>query len=121
MKSVAGAEADSANAEIPGSGSGTFSVWGDVRLTADAFLRARVQGNVQAAKKLVLAPSAEVSGRVQGGDVCVQGKIEGGLEATGQVWIQAGATLRKQCVAQALRIEPGSDFRGELRVGVVRA
>ncbi|NCW27417.1 MAG: polymer-forming cytoskeletal protein [Verrucomicrobia bacterium] len=121
MNSVAGAEASSANSEIPGFSPGTFSVWGDIRFSADAFLRAKVQGNVQAARKLVLDPLAEVSGRVQGGDVCVQGKIEGGLEAIGQVWIKAGARLRKQCVAHSLRIEPGADFCGELKVGGGRA
>jgi len=121
MNSVAGDEADTVDAGNPGFGPEPFSIWGDIRFANDAFLQAKVQGNVQAEKKIVVASGAEVSGRVRGGGVCVLGKIEGGLEAMGQVWIKAGARLRKQCVAPALRIEPGADFRGELRVGCGRA
>ena len=121
MNSVAEAEANTGEAGNSGLGPEAFSIWGDIRFANDAFLQAKVQGNVRAAKKIVVGHGAEVSGRVQGGDVCVQGKIEGGLEALGQAWIKAGALLRKQCVAHALRIEPGSDFKGELRVGCGRA
>lgn len=120
MKSATEAGASNGEGAISGFGPEAFSVWGDIRFANDAFLLAKVQGNVQAAKKLVVAPGTEVSGRVEGGDVCVRGKIEGGVEATGQVWIQTGAKLRKQCVAHALRIEPGADFRAELRVGIDR-
>lgn len=120
MNSVTGAEVNSGDVEIAGLGPETFSIWGDIRFAKDAFLQAKVQGNVQSAKKLVVAPEAEVSGRVQAGEICVQGKIEGGLEAAGQAWIKAGALVHKLCVAHALRIEPGADFRGELRVGFGR-
>ena len=117
MNSVGGAGADSFEGLVPEISSGAFSVWGDVRLKRDAVLQAQVRGNVHAERKLILTPDAEVSGRVQGVDVCVEGKVEGGVEAQGQVWVKKGASLRKQCVARSLRVELGADFRGELRVG----
>lgn len=119
MNSVAGAGADSGGTDIPEFASGTLTVWGDVRFFADALVRAHVHGGVQATQKLVLAPMAEVSGRVQGSEVCIEGKICGGVEAAGQVWLKRGGWLRQRCVARALRIERGADFQGELRVGAV--
>lgn len=119
MNSVAGVGADPENAGIPDSVSGTLAIWGDVRLESDAFLQAQVQGNVEAKRKLVLAGTAEVSGRVHGFDVCLEGKVSGGVEAEDQVWLKRGGWLRQRCVARALRIERGADFQGELRVGAV--
>jgi len=117
MNSVGGAGADSFEGLVPEISSGAFSVWGDIRLKRDAVLQAKVKGTVHAEQKLILTSDAEVSGRVQGGDVCVEGKVEGGVEAQRQVWVKKGASLRKLCVARSLHIELGADFRGELRVG----
>ncbi|NCY20443.1 polymer-forming cytoskeletal protein [bacterium] len=117
MNSVDVTGADCVHGGAPGDGSGLIGIWGDIRLKQDAVLQAKVRGNVHAERKLILTSESEVSGWVQGGDVCVQGRVEGGVEARGQVWIQKGATLGKQCIAQSLRIEVGADFRGELRVG----
>ena len=103
--------------KFPEVSSGAFSIWGDIRLKGDAVLQVKVRGNIHAEQKLILTPAAEVSGWVKGGDICVEGKVEGGVEAQGQVWVKKGSFLRKQCVAQSLRIEAGSDFRGEIRVG----
>lgn len=119
MNSATGDGTDWSNGKVPDSVSGTLSVWGDVRFLVDAVLRAKVQGNVESAKKLVVTPESEISGSVKGVDVCVEGKIEGGLEATGQVWLKAGGVLQQRCVAQALRMDSGAQFRGELRVGAV--
>ena len=117
MNSVDGAGAESLESHSPKHSSGVFSVWGDIRLRGDALVQALVKGNVRAEQKLVLTSAASVSGWVQGGDVCVEGKIEGGLEAQGRVWLKKGAIVWKQCVARSLRVEPGAHLRGELRVG----
>ena len=116
MNSVDAAGAESEE-RLPEISSGAFSTWGDIRLKRDAVVEAKIKGNVHAEQKLILNREAEVSGWVRGVDVYVQGKVEGGLEASGQVWLKKGATLRKQCVAQGLRMESGVDFRGELKVG----
>jgi cytoskeletal protein CcmA (bactofilin family) len=119
MNSVTGDGTDWSNGKVPDSVSGTLSVWGEVRFLADAVLRARVQGNVESAEKLVVTQESEISGSVKGVDVCVEGKIEGGLEATGNVWVRSGGVLHQRCVAHALRMDSGAQFRGELRVGAV--
>lgn len=117
MNSVGGAETDSSEGKVPELASGTFAIWGDIRMARDAVLQAKVKGNVLAVQKVILTPDAEISGRLQGGDVCVEGKVEGGVEARGRVWIKKGAVVQKQCVAHSLRLEVGGDFRGELKVG----
>lgn len=119
MNSVAVAGADPEGVKTPESVSGDLTIWGDVRFSADAFVQAHIRGDILAGKKLVLASTAEISGRVQGSEICLEGRVNGGLEASGQVWLKAGAWLRKRCVAQTLRIERGADFQGELRVGAV--
>ena len=119
MNSVAGAGTDSGSSDMPEFASGTLTVWGDVRFSTDALVRAHIHGDIQATRKLVVAVTAEVSGRIQGSDVCLEGKVLGGLEVAGQVWLKQGALLRQRCIARALRIEPGADFQGELRVGAV--
>ena len=43
--------------------------------------------------------------------------MEGGVEATGQLWLVAGSVLRTSCVAKALRIDAGANFSGEFKVG----
>jgi hypothetical protein len=47
----------------------------------------------------------------------LEGRVDGGIEGSGQVWLVSGSVLRTRCAAKALRIDPGSDFNGELRVG----
>ncbi|NBS14138.1 MAG: hypothetical protein EBT57_04900 [Verrucomicrobia bacterium] len=81
MNSVGGAETDSFDGKVPEIASGAFAIWGDIRLARNAVLQAKVKGNVLAEHKVILTPEAEVSGRIQGGDVCVEGKVEGGVEA----------------------------------------
>lgn len=117
MSSVTGHGADRSGQEVPEGVSGAPTVWGDVRFRADAVLKASVHGNVEATHKLVVAAEAEVTGWVKAREVCLEGQIKGGVEAAGRVWIKSGAVLRQRCVAGSLRMEPGSDFQGELRVG----
>lgn len=119
MNSVAGAGTDSGSSDMPEFASGTLTVWGDVRFSTDALVRAHIHGDIQATRKLVVAVTAEVSGRIHGFDVCLEGKVSGGVEAEDQVWLKRGGWLRQRCVARALRIERGADFQGELRVGAV--
>ena len=94
-----------------------LQIFGDVRLEQDGVIRAKVKGNVQASGKLVVAKEAEISGAVSGVDIRLEGKVDAGLQGRGRVWLVAQSVLRTQCAAKALRIEPGADFRGELRIG----
>ena len=94
-----------------------LQILGDVRLGRDAVIRAKVKGNVRASGKLILAAEASVSGFVEGQDVRLEGRVDGGLLGRGQVWLGPKAVLRMRCKGKALRIEPGADFKGELWVG----
>jgi cytoskeletal protein CcmA (bactofilin family) len=94
-----------------------LKIIGDVKLGRDGVIRAKVKGNVRASGKLVLAAEAVVSGFVEGQDVRLEGRVDGGIDGRGQVWLGPKAVLRTRCKAKALRIELGADFKGELRVG----
>ena len=94
-----------------------LKIIGDVKMGRDGVIRAKVKGNVRTSAKLVLTAEAEVSGFVEGQDVRLEGKVDGGIEGRGQVWLGPKAVLRTRCKGKALRIEPGADFKGELWVG----
>jgi len=57
-----------------------------------------------------------VSGLVQAKDIRLEGRVEGGIEGAGKVWLTRGSILRTRCVAKELRIEPGATVAGELKV-----
>jgi len=90
---------------------------GNIGLAQDGVIRATVKGYIRSANKLVIAKESVVSGVVSARDVRLEGRVDGGIEGSGQVWLVSGSVLRTRCAAKALRIEPGSDFNGELRVG----
>ena len=94
-----------------------LQIWGDVKFRADAVIRGEVQGNVAGTEKITVAEGTVIRGSVQGSDVRILGQAEGGVTARGQVWIGPKAKVKVRCQAQALRIEPGAEFRGELQVG----
>jgi cytoskeletal protein CcmA (bactofilin family) len=58
-----------------------------------------------------------VSGFVEGQDVRLEGRVDGGIDGRGQVWLGPNSVLRTRCKGKALRIELGADFKGELSVG----
>ena len=103
-----------ANPALPVEG---LKIMGDVKMGRDGVIRAKVKGNVRASAKLVLTAEAVVSGFVEGQDVRLEGKVDGGIDGRGQVWLGPKAVLRTKCKGKALRIEPGADFKGELSVG----
>jgi len=54
---------------------------------------------------------------VQAKDIRLEGRVEGGIEGAGRVWLTRGSILRTRCVAKELRIDQGAAFAGELKVG----
>ena len=94
-----------------------LQISGNIGLDQDGVIRATVKGDIRSANKLVIAKESVVSGVVSARDVRLEGRVDGGIEGSGQVWLVSGSVLRTRCVAKALRIDPGSDFNGELRVG----
>jgi len=94
-----------------------LQISGNIGLDQDGVIRATVKGDIRSANKLVIAKESVVSGVVSARDVRLEGRVDGGIEGSGQVWLVSGSVLRTRCAAKALRIEPGSDFNGELRVG----
>jgi len=98
--------------EVPG-----LQISGSVGLDQDGVIRALVKGDVRSSNKLVVARDSVVSGWVQARDIRLEGRVDGGIEGTGRVWLTRGSILRTRCVAKELRIDPGAIFAGELRVG----
>ena len=53
-------------------------------------IRATIRGDVRSASKLVIAKESVVSGVVRASDVRLEGRVEGGIEGSGQVWLVSG-------------------------------
>jgi len=96
---------------------GGLQVWGDVRFRADAVLHGKIRGNVDGTEKIIVSQDAAVSGSVKGVDVRVEGEVQGGVTASGRVWVGPTGRVRVCCRGKVVRIEPGAEFRGELEVG----
>ena len=94
-----------------------LQISGNIGLDQDGMVRATVKGDVRSVSKLVIAKESVVSGVVRARDVRLEGRVDGGIEGSGQVWLVSGSILRTRCAAKALRIDPGTDFTGELQVG----
>ena len=94
-----------------------LQIAGSVGLDQDGVIRAVVKGDIRSTSKLVIARESVVSGVVQARDIRLEGRVEGGVEATGQLWLVAGSVLRTRCVAKALQIDAGASFSGEFKVG----
>ena len=94
-----------------------LQISGNIGLDQDGVIRATVKGDIRSVSKLVIAKESVVSGVVRARDVRLEGRVDGGIEGSGQVWLVSGSVLRTRCAAKALRIDPGTDFNGELRVG----
>lgn len=96
---------------------GGLQIWGDVKFRVDAVLHGKIRGNVESTEKIIISNDAAVSGAVRGSDVRVDGEVQGGVMASGRVWIGPRGKVRTRCSGKAVRIEPGAEFRGELEVG----
>ena len=94
-----------------------LQISGNIGLDQDGVIRATVKGDIRSVSKLVIAKESVVSGVVRARDVRLEGRVDAGIEGSGQVWLVSGSVLRTRCVAKALRIDPGTDFTGELQVG----
>ena len=95
---------------------GGLQIWGDVKLQADAVLHGNIRGCVDGSEKIIVSRDALVSGSVRGSDVRVEGEVQGGVTASGRVWIGPQGKVRVRCSGRAIRIEPGAEFRGELEI-----
>jgi cytoskeletal protein CcmA (bactofilin family) len=96
---------------------GGLQIWGDVKFRADAVLHGKIRGSVDGMEKIIVSQDASVSGAVRGSDVRVEGEVQGGVTASGRVWIGPKGKVRMLCSGKTVRIEPGAEFRGELNVG----
>jgi len=95
---------------------GGLQIWGDVKFRADAVLHGKIRGSVDGTEKIIVSKDAAVTGSVQGSDVRVEGEVQGGVTASGRVWIGTQGKVRIRCKGKTIRIEPGAEFRGELEI-----
>ena len=95
---------------------GGLQIWGDVKFRADAVLHGKIRGSVDGAEKIVVYQDASVSGAVRGSDVRVEGEVQGGVTASGRIWIGPHGKVRMRCKGKTIRIERGAEFRGELEI-----
>jgi cytoskeletal protein CcmA (bactofilin family) len=96
---------------------GGLQIWGDVKFRADAVLHGTIRGSVDGTEKIIVSKDASVSGAVQGSEVKVEGEVQGGVTAKGFVWLGPKSKVRVRCHGRFLRMEAGTEFRGELEAG----
>ncbi len=67
-----------------------------------------------------LGRHSNLRGNLACGELTVDGRYEGDAEVHGKIELHSGAQVLGSLAAQSLTIEPGANFRGQVRIGPAR-
>ena len=88
---------------------------GELKANEDLLIQGRVEGSItHSASHLAIGANGDVSADVHAQRVIVQGKLEGDVQATDSVNIEASANVRGNIYAPRVAIKDGAKFRGTI-------
>ncbi len=91
---------------------------GDLTYDGAAQILGTVEGTITAKGKLSVADGAHCKADIKAGEVAVQGHVEGNVEATDRIDLQASGVLNGDIVAARMSMADGASFVGTCRIGV---
>jgi cytoskeletal protein CcmA (bactofilin family) len=91
---------------------------GDLSYDGAAQILGNVEGTINAKGKLSVADGAHCKADIKAGEVAVQGHVEGNVEATDRIDLQASGVLNGDIVAARMSMADGASFVGTCRIGV---
>lgn len=92
-------------------GKGT-KIQGEVTVDGSTRIDGIVSGKLISNDIITIGPDGEVKAEVKAKSIIVGGRVEGNLEATDKIELQAKAELHGDLVARSLLIEHGAVFHG---------
>ena len=87
-------------------------VKGNLHCTSDLRMDGQLEGDLVGEAKVVLGPRAELKGTIRGQQVIIEGRVEGNIVATEQLYIKETGVVLGDIITNKLIVEHGATFNG---------
>lgn len=94
---------------------------GDLKTKGDIVIAGTVEGEVTSEAKVIIAPGGNVTGRVLGSEVVIEGRLTGDSIASKSLSILAAAQVKGDVTTPVIMIEPGAAFIGRCSMSELAA
>ena len=91
-------------------------ITGDVQAQGSLRLEGRIEGNIQAHARLVMAPNSELKGDIRAKNAEISGKVDGNLHVSEILTLKAEAVITGHIHTYRLVLEEGARFDGECKM-----
>ncbi len=91
---------------------------GDMIFDSAAKLLGTVEGSIQSEGQVVVAQGAVCKANVTAKEVCVEGDVEGDMQAHERIELKPNAKVSGDIVAPRLAVSEGATIQGHVRIGV---
>ncbi|HEX2607966.1 MAG TPA: polymer-forming cytoskeletal protein [Flavisolibacter sp.] len=92
---------------------------GDVKSENDLRIDGTIHGNVTSSSKIVVGPSGQVKGNINGKQADVTGKVTGDISVTDLLQLRAQSNVQGNIHAGTLQVDPSAIFNGQCKMGAV--
>ncbi len=96
------------------------TIEGNIVSSGDFRIDGNVKGAIQLKGKLVIGEKGNIEGDVECSNATVAGYIKGKLQISELLQLQASARVEGDIITTRLSVEPGAEFTGSCKMGVVR-
>lgn len=90
---------------------------GELRFRERVRIDGRVEGEIRAAKEVVVGESGAVLAGIEAESVEVYGSVEGDIQARSQVTLHKSARVSGEIQTAGIVVEPGARFKGAILIG----
>ena len=94
-----------------------LTVVGELKTTGVIKIDGTVEGNVRAAKQVLVSTGGVVKGDVYTKEAIVGGRVEGSIQAEDRVEIQASSVVQGDIATTKILVHEGGEVNGSIRMG----
>ena len=88
---------------------------GEIVLKNDTFVSSRFEGSIhmEGESRLVIEPSASISGKINAHTVDLYGNVDGEIDVSGIIILYPSSRVKGRIKAQSIHIQPGAIIDGD--------
>jgi cytoskeletal protein CcmA (bactofilin family) len=94
-----------------------LTVTGELKTEGVVKIDGVVEGNIRAARQVLVSKGGVVKGDVHTKEAIVGGRVNGAIHATERVEVQSTATVQGDIVTQRILVHEGGEVNGSVRMG----
>jgi cytoskeletal protein CcmA (bactofilin family) len=98
-----------------------LTVVGELRTEGVVKIDGTVEGNVRAARQVLISKGGHVRGDVVTKEAIIGGRVAGSIQASERVEVQDAATVEGDIVTQRILVHEGGEVNGNVRMGEPQA